>query len=305
MAAQRLTLHLDPIRSAKNLLTILDVLGRPPNATFPDYASILNRVRDDYDFTDRTEPLSLARLLGLLVERDGRIGLSATARAIAAMRPASRPDVLHFLLATAWHDGAEPGLGCAWAYRAFCDRLWSRGAVDLISAETKRTVADLLDAAQAAFPELHLAALSPKSALGMRKWLEALDPPVLTGDTFRRREICSPELLLLTIGQVAREDGADLGVDLPMTPARREAICRLCLLEPVALDRALDRTIPAFPAFIEPGTRTGAYGRFIRVKTVPTIAAFGARRSGSGAGGTGDLDGARTGITRENVGHGD
>ena len=63
-----------------------------------------------------------------------------------------------------------------------------------------------------------------------------------------------------------------------MTPARREAICRLCLLEPATLDRALDRTIPAFPAFIEPGTRTGAYGRFVRLKSVPTIAAFGDRR---------------------------
>ena len=171
-----------------------------------------------------------------------------------------------------------PALGCAWVYRAYCDRLWSRGSVALSSAETKRVVADLLDATHAAFPDLQLAALSPKSVLGMRKWLEALDPPVLSGDEFRRREVCSPELLLLAIGHVAGEDGADVGVDLPLTPARREAICRLCLLEPATLDRALDRTIPAFPAFIEPGTRAGAYGRFVRLKTVPTIAAFGVRR---------------------------
>lgn len=276
MAAQRLTLHLDPVRGAENLLTVLEVLGRTPNAIFPDYAAILNRVRDDYDFTDRTEPLSLARLLGLLVDRDTGIGLSRMACTIAAMRPASRADALHFLLATAWHDGADPGLACAWAYRTFCDRLWTRGAVELSSVETKRTVADLLDAARAAFPTLQFAALSPKSVLGMRTWLAALDPPVLSGDTFRRREICSLELLALAIGQVACDDGANVGVDLPMTPARREAICRLCLLEPAALDRALDRMIAAFPAFIEPGTRTGAFGRFVRLKTVPTIEAFGA-----------------------------
>lgn len=278
MAAQRLTLHLDPVRSAGNLLIVLDVLAQVPDATHPDYAAILRRVRDDYDFTDRTEPLSLARQLGLLVEVGSGLRLSESARSIARMRPAIRADMLHFLLATAWRDGADPALGCAWTYRAFCDRLWSRETVELDAAEAKASVADLLDAAHTTFPRLQLAALSPKSVRGMRSWLEALDPPVLQGDLFRRREVCSSELLLLAIGQVVREDGADLSVDVLMTPARREAICRLCLLEPASLDRAVDRTIPAFPTVIEPGTRTGAYGRFVRLKTAPTIEAFGAGR---------------------------
>ena len=278
MAPQRLTLHLDPVRSAENLAIVLDVLAATPERCFPGYADITRRVQQDYDFTDRSEPLSLARLLNLLVAHNGGLALSPAARAIAEMRPANRADMLHFLLATAWREGTDPGLGCAWAYRAFCDRLWSRGTVTLDAVETRRAVAELLDEAQAAFPEVRLAALSPKSVLGMRKWLEPLDPPVLVGDAFRRREICSSELLLLAIGHVAAEDGAELGIELPMTPARREAICRLCLLEPAALDRALDRAIPAFPALIEPGTRAGAHGRFIRLKTAPTIEALGMRR---------------------------
>lgn len=278
MASQRLTLHLDPVRSAANLAIVLDVLAATPDVCFPGYADITRRVQEDYDFTGRTEPLSLARLLNLLVADNGCLALSPAARAIAAMRPASRSDMLHFLLATAWRAGADPGLGCAWAYRAFCDRLWSRGAVRLDAAEMRRAVAELLDEAQAAFPEIQLAALSPKSVLGMRKWLESLDPPVLAADDFRQREICSSELLVLAIGHVAAADGTDFGSDLPLTPARREAICRLCLLEPTALDRALDRAIPAFPTLIEPGTRTGAYGRFVRLKTVPTFEALGVRR---------------------------
>lgn len=271
MASRRLTLHLDPVRGAANLATMLDVLGRAPADRFPDFAAILDRIREDYDYTARTEPLSLASQLGLLADQDGGIGLSAEARLIASMRVATRFDLLHFLLATAWHDGADPAMGCAWTYRQFCDRLWRQGTVEVGAAEARRTVADLLDAAQAAFPGLHLAALSPKSVLGMRKWLEPLDPPVLTGDHFRRREVCSPELLVLALGQTLRPDGSDVGVDVLLTPARRDAVCRLCLLEPAALDRALDRAIPVFPGVIDHGTRTGAYGRFVRFKTSPSI----------------------------------
>ncbi|MFN7967689.1 MAG: hypothetical protein U0V87_18600 [Acidobacteriota bacterium] len=278
MAAQRLTLHLDPVRSAANLLLVLDVLGREPDTAYPSYGAILERIRRDYDFTDRSEPLSLAHLLGLLSAQADAIVLSPKARTIATLRPAIQADVLHFLLATAWQDNGDPSLGCAWAYRAFCDRLWSHGVIRIDATEGKSIVADLLDEAQRAFPTLRLAALSPKSVLGMRKWLEPLSPPVLSDDQFRRREICSSELLLLAIGHVARENGAQISVDLPMTPARREAICRLCLLEPAALDRALDRTIPAFPTIIAPGTRTGAFGRFIRLKTMPTVESLGASR---------------------------
>lgn len=271
MAAQRLTLHLDPVRSAANLLTIIDVLGKTARDSYPSFAAISDRIREEYDFTDRTEPLSLACLLGLLDQGDGVVRLSATAQAILTMSPRAQPDLLHFLLMTAWHDGADPALGCAWSYRSFCERLWSHGAVRLAADETKRTVADLLDLAQAVFPDLRLAALSPKSVLGMRKWLELLDPPVFAGDEFNRREVCSPELLLLAIGQVVFLDGAEIGIDLLLTPQRREAICQLCLLEPGSLDRSLDRTLPIYPTFIEHGTRTGAYGRFIRLRQRPSV----------------------------------
>lgn len=279
MASQRVTLHLDPVRSMRNLLIVIDVLAREPEVNHPDYTAILCRIREDYDFTNRTEPLSLARLLGLLEGGNGKIGPSSKALVIASMRPAVQADALHYLLVTAWHPDAPPGLGCAWAYRDFCDRMWLRGNVELNASEARRAVADMLDAAKMTFRELRLAALSVKSVLGMRKWLEMLEPPVICGHRFRRREICSPELMLLAIGQVAKEDGASSEIDLLLTPARREAICRLCLLEPAALDKVLDHTISAFPALIEPGTRAGTYGRFVRLKAFPTIEDLGASRS--------------------------
>ena len=274
MAAQRLTLHLDPVRSAENLLTIIDVMARQPSEAFQSFADILARVRKDYDFTDRVEPLSLAVLLGLLIETDGIIELSCTARVIAGLRAATRADLMHLLLTTAWSNAADVRLGCSWAYRVLCERLWSRGSVCLNAAESKQIVADLLGSAREAFPGRERLALSTKSVLGMRKWIDLLDPPVLVGDQFYRREICSSELLLLAMAQVATEDGADIHTDLLMTSARREAICRLCLLEPSALDRALDRAIGVFPAWIEPGTRTGSHGRFVRFKHMPSIPAL-------------------------------
>jgi hypothetical protein len=274
VAGQHVTLHLDPVRSAANLHTLIEALAYDPAATFASYAEILACVRRDYDYTDRTEPLSLARLLGLLAEFDGRLALSPTARAIYAMRPSSRMDVLHFLLLTAWSRSRSDALALSWAYRAFCEHLWDRVALPLSSTEVKGLVADLLSRAAEPFPDAERIAFSAKSVLGMRKWLEPLDPPVLHPDGFRRRDVCSRELLLLAVGHLAWEEGTTLGIDLLLTPAQREAICRICLLEPTVLDRRLDQLMPTYPRIISPGTRTGPYGRFIRLHALPEIASL-------------------------------
>jgi hypothetical protein len=277
MAAQ-ITLHLDPVRSAENLALIIDALARDGRTTFASYAEITALIRRNYDYTDRTEPLSLARLLGLLVEVDSNLALSQTARAIHALRPAARYDVLHLLLYTAWSGPANPTLGVSWAYRACCDYLWREGAVRLDKSMIARLRADLYSAAAEQFPGATALSFSDKSLRGIRRWLEPLDPPVLEGDEFRRRDLCSRELLLLAIGQVAREDGTVLGADLLLTPERREAVCRVCLLAPSALDRRLDQVLPVYPQILAPGTRTGPYGRFIRLLAPPTIEALGERR---------------------------
>jgi hypothetical protein len=113
---------------------------------------------------------------------------------------------------------------------------------------------------------------STKSVRGVRKWLEALSPPVLEENVFTRRNFCHPELMLLAAAWVFQRTDADLGIDLLLTPARREAICRLCLLEPAALDRTLDWMLPTFPHIVVPGTTAGAYGRFLRFLKWPTFA---------------------------------
>lgn len=65
---------------------------------------------------------------------------------------------------------------------------------------------------------------------------------------------------------------ADLSIDLLLTPDRRDAICRLCLLEPAALDKTLNWMLPLYPHIVVPGTTGGTYGRFLRFLRWPTLA---------------------------------
>jgi len=78
-------------------------------------------------------------------------------------------------------------------------------------------------------------------------------------------------LLLLALGYVAQQTEAEIGIDLLLTPERREMLCHVCLLEPAALDRALDWMLPLYPQVIEPGTRAGVYGRFVRLHKMPEL----------------------------------
>jgi hypothetical protein len=182
--------------------------------------------------------------------------------------------VLHFLLATAWDRTPDDALALSWAYRRLCEDLWERGTSALRPAESRAFVADLLSQAREQFPDAERISLSAKSVLGMRRWLEALDPPVIDGDVFRRRDVCARELLALAVAEAARVDRTVVGTDLLLSPERRRAICRLCLLEPAALDRRLDQTVVAFPELLAPGTRAGPYGRFVRVLAPPDITRF-------------------------------
>ncbi len=112
---------------------------------------------------------------------------------------------------------------------------------------------------------------SRKSLTGARKWLDALQPTVIEDNIFTRRAFCSPELMLLAIGYVLRDDPDATEIDILLSRDRREQICRICLLAPESFDRTLDWAIPVFPKLIEPGTSAGTYGRFIRLHKMPTL----------------------------------
>ena len=85
------------------------------------------------------------------------------------------------------------------------------------------------------------------------------------------RHYCTPELLLLALGYVTSSTEAQLGLDQPLTPERRELLCRICFIEDEVLDQILDRMLPEYPDLVQPGTATGSYGRFVRVLAIPTL----------------------------------
>jgi hypothetical protein len=145
----------------------------------------------------------------------------------------------------------------------------------LDSDNVVRRVEEARNDAEAAFAEMGLseldpASFGPKSLAAIHKWLSALDPPVIENDVFTRRSFCPPELLLLALGWVVGREGLP-ETDVLLSRETRDAVCRVCLLEPTAFDRALDWMIPIFPRVIAPGTTAGFYGRFVRLHKLPEL----------------------------------
>jgi len=231
-------------------------------------------VQERYDLAPRSEPLTLAADLGLLT-RNPCYAITPRGLAVVRARPPRQADLLHYLLYTAW-DAADPAtLSDLWSYRMVCNDLWVRQEVDL-GTISKSLVEEVIMQSQAVFAGVagynpNAVSFSGKSVRGVRKWLAALSPPVLSDSRFTRRSTCSDKLLMLALGYMHHAAGAEPGVDLLLTPEHRAVVCRVALLDPAYLDRLLDWVIPIYPQFLQAGTRTGSYGRFIRLQSVPTV----------------------------------
>jgi hypothetical protein len=189
-------------------------------------------------------------------------------------------DLMHYSHYTLWTQ-AEPLVNAfAWTYQALCCQLFEQGERGLESQYLESTVTRLIGGIRESSHFAHAVAaetkkgaisLSTDSLNGVLHWLRPLRPPVIEGDTFTRRHFCPPELLLLALGHAAQQTEAEIGIDLLLTTERRDLLCRVCLLDPAALDRVLDWMLPLYPEVVEPGTRTGAYGRFVQLRKMPEL----------------------------------
>lgn len=226
--------------------------------------------------------LGRIRQLGLVSKTRGGYRLTDGGRAlysIGARKQEVAMELLHFLHYSLW-DRANPLENTfSWSYRMYCESLFQRNTCALSLASMTLLTAELatliteseMFGAHIRNTKKGAVSLSTNSLNGMNHWLRRLVPPVIENDTFTVRAFCSPELLLMAIGFVSRETQAEMGVDQLLSTERREAICKVCLLETNALDRALDWMLPLYPQVVQPGTRTGSYGRSIHLLYLPTL----------------------------------
>lgn len=228
--------------------------------------------------SDRQE--ARLRQLGLVAGQE----LSADGKALAQVcrqKPELWGDLLHFLHYTRWSPLEPTAYAFSWVYRQFTNFLWESTQVLVDESVLQPVVGALIGAIESepAFADVierktraGTISLSTSSLVGALNWLAALQPPVMNGQQFSRRFFCPPELMVLALGWVARTDGGELGIDILLSPERRKALCMLCLLDPAALDRSIDWALPLYSTCIRPGTRAGAYGRFIRFVCWPQLA---------------------------------
>jgi len=272
MAGQRLTFHFPPEGEPGKLLPLLEAMYFE-DLQFPTVKALLGYAQER-GLGQRTEMQILAMACGVLVKTDRGISLSMTARTILQTKPEVYADLIHYLLYTGWQQKMPSVNTFLWSYRQVTDTLWERSQANLVSI-AKVIALQVDNYTQQVFgnlPGYAGSSFSTKSIRGIRKWLEALRPPVIDANhEFQRRYFCPPELAVLAVGWGARTTGGETGIDVLLTPERREIISKLCVLEPSALDKVIDWMLPLYDDIVRPGTNAGAYGRFLHFLKWPEI----------------------------------
>lgn len=275
MASVNLPIHVPPDANPEHLLRFLETLAEHPELNVETIADLTGFLASE-GLSTRTEVQQTAAQLGLLEHADDGFKLTPLGHTLIQLKATIRRDILHFLFYTGWRSEAPNGFLPSWAYHTVCDDYWARQQVELEGTFLDRRVSEIVSQTEQYFRGIGIVdfnevSFGRKSLTGIKKWLEAVDPPVIEDNTFTRRAFCPPELLLLALGWVVGQEGLP-DTDVLLSHETREAICRVCLLEPTAFDRALDWMIPIFPQVIAPGTTAGFYGRFVRLHKLPQLA---------------------------------
>lgn len=282
MAATKLNIHVQPDANPENTLRMLSTLYSNPELEFLSSKEMLEFL-DEQGIGSRTELTSTATSTGLLDKTSQNISLSALGQTFVRIREEVQSDLLHFLMYTGWDAKNSLNFLQSWGYRNCCDRYWALEEFQLTSSYLDRQVEETITEAREYFDALQVSdfdevSFSRKSLTGVHKWLLALQPQILFPNTheakdrvFRRRDFCPPELVTLALAWVLRDESTITGIDILLTREKREALCKVCLITPEALDRVLDWAIPTFSSVISPGTSAGFYGRFVRLHKVPTF----------------------------------
>ena len=274
MAGRSLTFHLPTEAALSNILMLIDGLCRAGEQEWPSRPALLSAAAETHDVPQRNEIVDFSQRLGLITA-ETPFRLSRSAHILHHYAEPVARDVLHFMAYSAWSADNPAAQVPFWSYSHTVDLLWNSDRVALKEAMSA-LVEDVVGDSRNVFVDVdgynpEKVSYSLKSVRGILLWLGALDPPVLIEGVLRRRQTCSAELIALALGLAARQAGIGTGNDLLLSQERREAVCRICLLEPGYLDRLLDWAIPRFPELLAPGMRGGSYGRSVRLLRIPAV----------------------------------
>lgn len=230
---------------------------------------------EDYSHvTQADRQLTRLRQLELLTEQNDITRVGLTLAEIGQKKINLVFDLLHYLHYTRWNY-TYPHLSSAfWSYQSYCHMLYERQECELNLAFKEQVANELDNQIQRSTlfgpyvvqkTRKGAVSISPNTLNGIQHWLAALTPPVIEAEHFCLRYFCPPELLLLATRYVYMLDNIEAGVELLLSSEKRTTLCRLGFLNPQALDRSLDWMFSLYPELVQPGTRTGSYGRSIRL----------------------------------------
>lgn len=244
---------------------------------------IINALAADseYDYvTQYDRQLSRMRKLGIIDGR-GDVELTQVGKElyrIGTKRQDVLWDLLHYLHYIQWNQDNPTENTMFFTYQKYCDALYERGDfefaahIDSLTAEMEGYITsatfftDVIDdLAKGAV------SLSRNSLKGVEHWLEKLSPEVINDGYFRPRHYCSPELMLMAISYMSSIFEAELGLEQALTEEKRNVLKHICFLEDEALNQIINWLLPEYPNIIESGTKTGSYGRFIKLMRQPML----------------------------------
>jgi hypothetical protein len=225
----------------------------------------------------RENPVQTARDLGLV--ESGRYALTDLGQQLVRLlqvKPKTVNEFLHFLHYSIWTP-EDPGGRCfSWSYLTACNMLWEFGNV---SIDRNQLASQLADVAREKFGISNVS-LSKDSVQGILNWLDELDPPVLRkgkldkkGTTsLTRRSFCPPETFVLAVDYFYQRQQVNYQTNLLLDSDKRDAICKVCLLEPSNFDATLDWACGQFD-FLNQGT-SGGWGRHVTLARAPALVDF-------------------------------
>lgn len=267
----RLVVHWPVAASPDKIPILLQVLSQAEEPVFK--GTELDRLA--FEQSGAESRFDEARLLaeqslGLIISTKEGLEVTPRANVVLKKREAVQQDLLHYLFYTAWNAEQPSQQVKSWFYRAICEELWAGQSVKLDHPTRISLTQQLTNQALADFETIEgfvpeKFSIGIQTMAGALKWLECLRPTVYSGEKFNRRSACSAELFLLALSRSYETSNSAIGMDLLLSPQRRDEICKVCLLDPLYFDRVLDWVLPVYPQFLAQGTRAGSYGRFVRL----------------------------------------